>query len=166
MRILKLLDKHMEEIFLVLFFSIMVISIFTQIIMRQVFNSSLAWSEELARYSFIWLVFISVSYAAKHQRHLNIDALVNIFNERKKSIFFIIGNSIFLLFCFIFIIHGTGNVVSLMGSQQLSPSLHLPMSIIYLSLPVGLGLTSIRLIQNLFEEYTFFRKSQESRKVM
>ena len=38
---------------------------FVQVVMRYVFHSSLTWSEEMARYLFVWLVYFSVAYTAK-----------------------------------------------------------------------------------------------------
>ena len=53
-KVFMLLDKHLEEILLVFGTMVMILLIFYQVVMRRCFNSSIAWSEELARYIFIW----------------------------------------------------------------------------------------------------------------
>ncbi|WP_308215409.1 TRAP transporter small permease subunit [Sinobaca sp. H24] len=66
MKVLRYLDEHLEEVLLVIFTLTMVIVIGLQVFMRFVLSSSLGWSEELARYCFIWLVYIGISYGVKN----------------------------------------------------------------------------------------------------
>ena len=56
----KFLDglESVEKVFLVVTAAIMVIVIAYQVVLRYVFHASNAWSEELARYLFIYDVFI------------------------------------------------------------------------------------------------------------
>ena len=65
MKIVKWLDRHIEEVLLIVLSTVMLGIIGVQIFMRFILGSSLGWSEELARYCFIWLVFIGVSYGVK-----------------------------------------------------------------------------------------------------
>ncbi|NEU31993.1 TRAP transporter small permease [bacterium LRH843] len=156
MKLFKLFDKYIEEIILVPLFSVMVLSIGSQVFMRKFLNSSLAWSEELARYCFIWLVFIGISYAAKHRKHIN----VNILPEKLfKNILPFISTGFFLVFAIIVIIYGSNIVDKLFGFKQISPALTIPMGFIYLAAPVGMLLTVFRLIQNLYNDIQTIRKS-------
>ena len=43
-----------------------------QVIMRYVFGSALSWSEELARFLFIWEIWLGIAYATKMECHLRI----------------------------------------------------------------------------------------------
>ena len=65
-----------------------------QVIMRYVFHSSLGWSEELARYMFVWLVFIGISYGAKVMRHIKIDAFLYLFPKCMRPYIVILGDTI------------------------------------------------------------------------
>ena len=51
----------------------------TQISLRVLFDLPLSWTEEVARYTFIWWVFFGAIIAFREGRHLGIDALVNLF---------------------------------------------------------------------------------------
>lgn len=53
-----------------------------QILLRVVFDLPLSWSEEVARYFFIWWVFFGAAVAFRERRHLGIDALVLKFPKR------------------------------------------------------------------------------------
>ncbi len=153
MRVLKWLDDHIEEVFLVIFSVVMVAVIFLQVIMRYVFDASLSWSEELARYCFIWLVYIGISYGVKKQRHIKVDVLLLLFKERGRLILTIISNLLFLFFALFVIQYGTGIAMQILDWGQKSPANQIPMGIVYLAAPIGMGLTAIRLLQNLIKQF-------------
>ncbi|WP_088105887.1 TRAP transporter small permease [Halalkalibacter urbisdiaboli] len=152
MTVLKWLDEHIEEVFLVMFSAVMVVVIFLQVFMRYVMGNSLSWSEELARYCFIWLVYIGISYGVKKQRHIKVDALLLLFKEKGKLVFNMIANLLFLSFAMFIVIYGYDMAERLLQFGQTSPALRIPMGFVYLAAPVGMALTSIRLIQNLLNQ--------------
>ena len=75
MKVIKWLDKHLEEVFLVLILVAIVLVMLYQIIRRYVFNSSLTWSEEFCRYAFTWFIFIAYSYSIRLGSELRVDAV-------------------------------------------------------------------------------------------
>lgn len=152
MRVLKWFDDHIEEVFLVLFSVIMVSVIFVQVVMRYVFDNSLSWSEELARYCFIWLVYIGISYGVKKQRHIKVDVVLLLLKERGRLVFNILSNILFLFFCIFVIKYGSDIAFKLLEWGQKSPANQIPMGFIYLAAPIGMGLTAIRIIQNLIKQ--------------
>ncbi|OIJ14044.1 TRAP transporter small permease protein [Anaerobacillus arseniciselenatis] len=153
MKILKWLDEHVEESLLVIFSVIMVVVIALQVFMRFVLGSSLAWSEELARYCFIWLVYIGISYGVKKQRHIKVDVVLIMLKDKLKVVLSIIANIIFLGFALFVIIYGYGVAAKVLAWGQVSPALHMPMGLVYMATPVGMGLTAIRLIQQLIKQF-------------
>jgi len=54
----------------------------TQISLRVFFDMPLSWTEEVARYTFIWWVFFGAIIGLRESRHLGIDALVNTFPKK------------------------------------------------------------------------------------
>lgn len=152
MKALKWLDENFEAFFLVVLSSIMVVVIFIQVFMRYVMQSSLSWSEELARYCFIWLIYIGISYGVKKQRHISVDAILLLFKERGKIIFSIIANLLFLVFAIFVVIYGYDISSKLLAWGQKSPANQIPMGLVYLAAPLGMAITAIRIIQNLFAQ--------------
>jgi len=57
--------------------------------------------------------------------------------------------------------YGTDIALKLLGYGQKSPALHIPMGLVYLATPIGLGLASIRLIQNLIGQFRMLFGDQE-----
>ena len=62
--------QPLELILCSLLVSIVIIT-FVQVLFRYVFQFSLAWTEELARYIFLWLAALSIAYAFKTKAHLD-----------------------------------------------------------------------------------------------
>lgn len=160
MKAMKWLDRHFEEFFLVFFSIIMVGSISLQVFMRFIVGSSLEWSEELARYCFIWLVYMGISYGVKKQRHIKVDVLLLLFKDKGKVALNFAANFIFLLFALFVVVYGSSIAVYILGWGQTSPALSIPMGLVYLAAPVGMGAAAIRLIQQMVKQYTFLKGGQ------
>lgn len=158
MKILGWLDEHLEEYILIGLSILTVIIIFLQVFMRYIIGSSLVWSEELARYAFIWLIYIGISYGVKKQRHLKVDAFALLFKEKGKTILGICANLSFLAFS-VLLTYYSFRVVGQM--VRVSPAMKLPMEWVYAAPMIGLFLTSIRLIQNMRLQILNFRSGMK-----
>ena len=82
----KFIDNF-EEYFCVWSLAFMTILVFIQVVMRYVFRNSLSWSEELARYIFLWLSWIGASYAVKERSHFRVEMFADIFKGKARKIF-------------------------------------------------------------------------------
>jgi len=162
MGILKWLDEHLEEYILVILSIFTVVIIFSQVVLRYIFNSSLPWSEEIARYAFIWMIYVGVSYGVKRQKHLSVDVITMIFNDKGKIIINMIANFLFLGFALVITYYG----IDIVGRiTRESAALEIPMEYVYMALVVGMILTSIRLIQNIYKNYKEFKKNGDGTEI-
>lgn len=101
----KFLDgiEKIEKLFLAVTVAIMIIVITYQVILRYVFSASNAWSEELARYLFIYDVMVAAAIATRRNSHLQVDAFIGILKPRTKAIYTVIATIVgivFLVFLF------------------------------------------------------------------
>lgn len=149
MRILKFLDNYAESTILIITLLLMSVFVGLQVFMRYAMQASLSWSEEVSRYLFIYLINIGISYGVKQDRHVSINAFINIFSKRTKKYFLIISDSLFLIFSMLVAIHGVGVARAIYSFGQKSPAVGLPMWIVYTATPLGFSLVSIRLVQRL-----------------
>ena len=146
-RLLTFLNKYMEETILVFGITVMILAIFFQVVTRYFFNYSLAWSEELARYIFIWQVWLAVPYAVIKGRHIRLDLLPDIVGSTDKFVLHMIFFAVSVGF-FAFLSWQSISVVKgVMAMNQLTPVIHIPKWICYLSVPVGSLLAVLRFIQ-------------------
>ena len=145
-------DK-LEEYLLCASLVVTTLSIFAQIIMRSVFNSSLTWSEELTRYIFIWQIWLGVSIAQKEKQHIKVELLFSfIKNEKFKDVVDIIATLIMIAFNVFLVIKGSELVGQMIVRHNLSGAMRLPMYIVYLVLPLSAGILSLRLAGQLVSD--------------
>ena len=149
MKFLKLIDEYLEMGICVTLISVIAVVLGLQVFMRYVMQNSLSWSEELARYLFIWLIYIGISYGAKIMRHIKIDASLYLFPKKWRAYVVIIGDFLFLVFCLIVITYSVLLVNRQLMLSQTSPAIGMPMWIVYAAPGVGFFLTAIRQIQTI-----------------
>ena len=72
------MDKLFKAIqYLIAFFlALMITLVFLNVLLRYIFNTGLAWSEEVARLCFIYLVYLGTIDAYRDNRHLGVEMLV------------------------------------------------------------------------------------------
>ncbi len=133
--------------------------VFLQVIMRYAFDSSLSWSEESARYLFIWLIYLGISYCAKHDRHIRVDLLMhsNLLSKLDKKLLCLLADIIFLGFAVSIVWLGFEYTEKLLIRNQKTASLgDLPVWVVYAAIPIGYGLTAFRLLQVLWRRIRYF----------
>lgn len=69
-------SKVLEAV-IALCLAVMVIMVFGNVVLRYVFNSGIAASEEVSRWLFVWLTFLGAIVALKEHGHLGTDMLVS-----------------------------------------------------------------------------------------
>ncbi len=149
MKVLRFLDENIEKIICVICLGLMSAIIVLQVFFRYVLNNSLSWSEEIARYLFIWMIYIGISYGVKLDKHICVDAIYSMMPKKVQRPYAIVANILFLLFAVAIIYFGTIVVGMQISSGQLSPATGIPMQYIYAAPVVGMVLTVIRLIQRI-----------------
>lgn len=150
MKVLKWLDKHFEEIFLVILLSMIVIVMLYQIIRRYVFNSSLEWSEEFCRYAFVWFIFLALPYSIRLGSELRMDAVINLLPKHGLCILRVALSGVCLAFAAYLFIQSIITFQGAVATGEISSGLHLPTQYVYLSMVPGFGLSVIRYIQQIY----------------
>ena len=63
----------LEQVFLTIFLSLMILLAFWQIVLRNLLSTGLPWGDTLVRYLVLWVGFIGASLAAREGKHIQID---------------------------------------------------------------------------------------------
>jgi len=161
MKILRWLDNYLELTVSVFLISLMAILIFLQVIMRYVMHNSLSWSEELARYAFVWLIYIAISYGSKLMKHIKIDAGLSIFPKKSRPYIVILGDVLFLFFALYIVYTGSKYTMMQIRLHKTSAALGIPMEYITFAPVAGFVLVMIRQIQTLFFRFGRLAKGDE-----
>ena len=152
---------HFEEFLLVPSFMFSVALVTLQVIMRYVFSNSLAWSEELTRYLYIWQTWLGVSYAAKKGSHLRITIFSDKLSGKARLCLEIFVTVLWIGFAAFVFYQGMSAIDTIASFGQKSSALRVPMQYCYLAIPVGMALMSIRLVEATVKNILNFVKSEK-----
>ncbi|RQD70740.1 MAG: TRAP transporter small permease [Tindallia sp. MSAO_Bac2] len=152
MKIAKYLNENLERILVIILLGAMSIIIGSQVFMRYIMRASLSWSEEIARYMFVWLTYIGISYGVKTNRHIKVDAAMFAFPIKTRKYVKIFGNLIFLIFAGIIVWNSVNVSARILSLGQKSPAIGIPMGFIYMAPLFGFILVGIRLIQSIYND--------------
>ena len=144
---LTFLDENLEKIIITICMGYLVLVTVLQVLFRFVLKAPLAWTEETARYSFIWMTFVGASLASKNASHIRVDMLENALHGVPKQVIYWGCQLIFLSFTLTMTVVGIGMIQTLNAKPQVSPAMKMPMQYLYAALPVGMGLCSFRILQ-------------------
>lgn len=146
--------NKLEEYVLVytLVFAVIIISL--QVVMRYIFNNSLSWSEEAAKYLFVWLIWLGTSIAGKDRSHISLELLTDRMKGRLKTVFAILVKLIWGGFCVFLLINGIEVVESMIGRGKTASAMPwLKVWVVYLAIPVSQGVLSIRIFIQMLGDF-------------
>ena len=123
---------------LVTLMAVMVLDVTWQIFTRFILKNPSSYTEELAGFLLIWIGLLGASYALYTRAHLGIDILTSRLEGRQKQMAEIAIYFITLLFALFVMVIGGANLVSITYSlRQISPAMGIPMSYVYVVLPLS-----------------------------
>jgi TRAP-type transport system small permease protein len=132
-------------------FAVLVALVFANVVMRYLLSAPVFWSDEIARYLFIWFSFFGALLALKRQKQYSIDYFVNLLPRPATVVVSILGDA--AVFCILVLLVRYGYEVNVRLSFQTSPSVGLPIYYVYAALPVvGVlmaGITILELIEKI-----------------
>lgn len=148
---MKLLDKALDFIETYIngiFMLVMCLIIFLQVLFRRL-DMPLDWTEEIARFLFIWIIYISTSKAIKARRHLSIDILPLFLNEKGKMALRLISDVFGLIFFLIVFYYGMQVIGGFFARPQYSQATHTNMIFGYAGPYTGAACAVLRYIQDI-----------------
>ena len=117
------------------------LAIFTAVVAYQVvsryvaFIPRLFWTEEISRFSFIWMVFLGTAVAVRQRTHFIIDLIPDSFTKRYGRLLDA-GVIVALLICAAFMVFGGIHFFEI-GMKRVSTVSGLRLAWIYLAIPVS-----------------------------
>ena len=128
LKIRNIMTKFLDYLTYILLLQFTIV-IFLQVVLRYAFNITFFWSDELTRYSLVWLVFLGSAVLVAEKDHIRIGFLVDLLPFKlKKTVELLVA-----ILCMVFI-----SAISILSYDYLisnmtvlSISLKLPMGLIY-----------------------------------
>ena len=150
MRWLRTLDARVarwERGAAVALLAVTVVIVILQVFFRYVLNSSLSWSEEAARYLFIWAALLGFSSSVEAGRLFSFDMLAARLPPTGRRICAALFALAAVAFLWALVVHGGALAAKTMS--QSSPAMGMPMAFAYAALPVGGVLIALHFLAQL-----------------
>lgn len=149
--------ERIQDILLVSLLIIMCLVIFLATVGRFTKLFAIIWAEEFARYCMIWIIFIGIGVAGKRGEHFSVEVLDMLLSKKSLKIINIIKTVLVIVFN----LFASGWAIKIIRYQiltnQVTPTLHWPIWIMYLAIPVGLILMAI---QYGYYEFSKFKNNR------
>lgn len=107
----------------------MVALVFLNVVLRYGFDSGITWSEEMARYLFVWIVFLGAIVAYKEKAHLGVDLLIGSLPPLGQKILYILVNLI-VIGVLIIVIDGGLKMIEI-NKVSYGPATGIPLSVLF-----------------------------------
>jgi TRAP-type C4-dicarboxylate transport system permease small subunit len=94
------------EVVIVACLALMAVMVFGNVVLRYVFDSGIAVSEELSRLLFVWLIFLGAILASVQRAHIGFDALVERLPLAGRKVMVLLTGGLMLWACGMFLVGG------------------------------------------------------------
>ncbi len=158
-KLLARIDWFLDKVTLIILILLNLV-VGAQVFARYVLNHSLFWSEELARYLFIWLVFLSAAMVLRQDRHIQVSAFVDMLPASVKRAVIILGD--LLMLGFVLVVFVEGIRLANMVRTVLTAAMEIPWSFVYLGIILGMGLMLPALVGSLWARLTGRREERRA----
>jgi tripartite ATP-independent transporter DctM subunit len=136
-RIAGVIDLVIEAVAAALLLSTVIIALI-QVFCRYVLNNSLSWPEEMAKFAFVWFVFLGAAMVTRRSRHIVIDLVPRSLEPGMLRIHAVAVRVISASVAAFLLIYGADLVSK---STFTSPALQWPYTYLYLAIPVSAAIS-------------------------
>ncbi len=131
------LDRVIEKL-LITIFGLMVINVIWQVITRYFSENPSSFTDELSRYLMIWLGILGAAYVTGKNEHVSIDFFIKKISIQNRKILTLFITLSIICFAIITLVIGGGRLVYItLILEQYSPSLKIPLALVYSVLPIS-----------------------------
>lgn len=132
-------------------FSLMFVIMLLQVLTRYVLKFGIPWTDEAARFLFLWSTFLGAAIAQRTNSHIRVSILTDRLKGKVKQIFLIVGDGIDALVSIIIVI---GTILMMKKTYGiLASSIPISYTWIYLSLALGVSIILVLLLTDIFKKF-------------
>jgi TRAP-type C4-dicarboxylate transport system permease small subunit len=153
-RLMFWLNRFDTAILLVLL-AMLVVVVFLQVASRFVFKLPIEWSEEMARFLFIWFCWLGCSYATCSYHHIRITAHFRIMPRGLALWLLRLGDLLWIVFNLFVLVGGILYLGSILEYPYRAMITDINMFWIFLPIPVIFLVFTLRVAVNLFDPNYF-----------
>lgn len=156
-RILRRLDADAERWALLMFYVMLVATMFIEVVRRELLAYSSIWGEEIVRYSFIYLAWIGAAAAVKERAHIRIDVIMQYIGWRPKALLYMFGDIVMFAVAIVAFYWSFETVLVSAKFGSVTHGLRISQVWFLSAVPIGFALMMFRLIQSFIRDFNDFR---------
>ncbi|ORC30267.1 hypothetical protein B4O97_18435 [Marispirochaeta aestuarii] len=138
------IDRIISYILLFSITFLVLIHVFCRLISRPLYGA-----EEMERYLFVSMVFLSLSYVAQSDSHIRFDSLISLLNPKLRRV---VDTIIYFLCVIVFAITTVSGVATIIGNAHTrTASLGIPFIVLSLPAVIGIFLMTVSYLRKLFK---------------
>lgn len=126
---------------------VLILMLTLQILARFVFHKSIAWTEEVSRIAFVWLVYSAMVYAAGMDKHIRLTFFLMKMPKKGQKIVLTLADTLWLAMNVLITYQSIFYIIRLFNFPYISQTLGINLVWVYFIVPIGFGLKSFRIIQ-------------------
>jgi TRAP-type C4-dicarboxylate transport system permease small subunit len=150
LKLMEFLDIGVRKLITIIT-GLMAFTICIQVLCRYVLKNPLIWTEELARYLMIWMVFLGASCVLKKWNNIYVDFLINKLKEKNREVVILI-QKIFILGLLIYSFYLCIIILPKVSATQITPALGISMLWPESSMIVGFILMALQMIGVILDD--------------
>lgn len=155
--VLKTIDRNAERWALLVFYTMLVATMFIEVVRRELMAYSSIWGEEIVRYSFIYLAWIGCAAAVRERGHIRIDVIMQYLGKRPKALLYIFGDLVMFAVAIVAFIYSLETVHVSYKFGSVTHGLRISQVWFLMAVPIGFGLVMFRLTQSLLRDIADLR---------
>jgi len=152
-RVLNFIDDKFEEIIGVIMLATCLTLIFIGVVMRLIFKSGIPWQEELSRILYVLVVYVGASYGMKSQDHIRVTFIRDMLPPLGRKIIEVFTDIIWVGFNIFVVVVSIEIYPKMQRFIGESAILKIPLHWIFLTVPIGCALITLRLVQSYIQKY-------------
>lgn len=129
-----LLVKRLIGFLVTIIFSALIVVVTLQVVAR-VFSLSMPWTEELAKFLFIWAAFLGGYFTIYKGINITFDLVIDYLPKKLWNMVFTFINVVSVIF--LGLVGYLGFTLSALNMTNLSPVMGIPYGYVYLAMPIG-----------------------------
>ncbi len=155
------LDQECERWLCLIFYSMIVATIVSEVIRRFGLSYSSIWGEEIARYAFIYLAWFGAALAIRNRSHIRIDVLLNSLGRRSKAALYLFGDFASLILAVVALWVSIDPVLTSIEFGSVTDGLRISKAWFLMAVPLAFSLIVLRLLQSIWRDIQDLSQGRE-----
>ncbi len=156
-QLLNVINRNAERWALLVFYVMLVTTMFVEVLRRELLSYSSIWGEEIVRYSFIYLAWVGAAAAVRERGHIRIDVILQYVGPRVKAVIYIFGDLVMFAVALVALYWSFETVLVSAKFGSVTHGLRVSQVWFLSAVPIGFALVIFRLVQSFLRDINDLR---------